>query len=123
MQNFSTNSEAEINEEKIPFFNNAIFVKVGHKFSKVDINEIIYISKSDNYIELHCAAKKYLIRASLGGFIEQLGFEKIFQTHRSFAVNIDFINDITPTSIIIGNVEIPLSKAYSKKIIDKLKIF
>ena len=55
--------------------------------------------------------------------IEQLGYDKIHQTHRSYAVNIDYMNDITPTSILIGKVEIPLSKAFSKTIMDKLKIF
>ena len=123
MENFSMNSKADTQEEKIPIFNDAIFVKVGHKYSKVNINEIRYISKSDNYIELQCEDKKYLIRASLGGFIEQLGYDKIHQTHRSYAVNIDYMNDITPTSILIGKVEIPLSKAFSKTIMDKLKIF
>jgi len=122
MANFSM-EKGEEESEAIPIFNDAIFVKIGHKYIKTKISDIRYISKSDNYIELHCSDKKHIIRASIGGFIERLGYDKIYRTHRSYAVNIDYVSDISPTSIKIGDHEIPLSKNHSKDIMNRLKIF
>ncbi len=123
MTNFSKVNDASQREEKITIFNNAIFVKAGHRYTKVKIEDIQYIQKSDNYIDLFTSTKKFVIRASIGGFLEQLAIDKIIRIHRSYAVNTDHITDMAPTYVIIGDKEIPLAKSYTNDLMARLKIF
>jgi len=121
LSNFSNTQDSEKNE--LAMYNNAIFVKDKHRFVKVLVNEILYISKSDNYIDLYTHSKKYVIRASMGSFLEQLKSEKMYKTNRSFAVNINHITDLSTTIVRIGDIEIPITKSNARSLLERLNSF
>ena len=125
MANFSKKGEdlEPTEDEKLPVFNNAIFIKENHRFTKVNLADIQYIQKSDNYLDLFTEEKRYIIRGAMGSFLDQLNCDRIFRTHRSFAINVDHISNITPTKVTIGDREIPLSKSYAESLLSLLNIF
>jgi DNA-binding LytR/AlgR family response regulator len=121
--NFSTKVNSDTKEEHLAIFNDAIFVKEDNRFRKIELSTIKYVQKSDNYLELFTLKRKYLIRGTIGGFLDHIGNNKFFQTHRSFVINMDYITDVAPTSVHLGEIEIPLSKSFASELMTRLNIF
>ncbi len=123
MSNFSKESVPANTQDDVVVFNDAIFIKDGHRFSKTQLSDILYINKSDNYIDIYTVSKRFTIRATMSGFMKSLSYSQLFRTHKSYAVNIDYITEITSTMVFLGKKEIPLSKVYSDLLKSKLRVF
>lgn len=94
-------------------------------------NELLYIKSEQNYIQVTLiegekTAKK-LIRLSLVKAMEQINSERIVRCHRSYIINLNYIQEVKKNAqglklvFIKGAGEIPVSKQYKKMIIDKVK--
>ncbi|MDF1697019.1 MAG: response regulator [Saprospiraceae bacterium] len=123
MASFSKPAERKKEDESITIFNDSIFVKHGDRFVKVDIPKILYVQKSDNYLDIYLEDNRYTIRATIGGFIEQLNYDRLFRTHKSYAVNLDYIHNFSPIKVLVGKYEVPISKQYADKLKSQLNIF
>lgn len=111
-----------LDEEKGTILGDSIFVKKDHLLIKVRFDELEWIKAERNYLELHCCDKNYLIRSTLKDFLDKLPASQFFQVHRSYAVNMKHITAIEYQAVILGKVEVPLSRSYIGPLKDKLKI-
>jgi DNA-binding LytR/AlgR family response regulator len=109
------------NEEGL-IIKDALFIKEKYRYTKIRIADILWIQAEGNYVELHLADKKELIRASFGSFLERLALYNFFRTHKSYAVNLDHITKIEPTAVFILQNEIPLSKVYADELLQRLNV-
>lgn len=109
------------NEEGL-IIKDALFIKEKYRYTKINIADILWIKAEGNYLELHLAQKKELIRATLGSFLERLNRKNFFRTHKSYAVNLDHLSKFEPASITILNTEIPISKNYADDLVKRLNV-
>lgn len=109
------------NEEGL-IIKDALFIKEKYRYTKINISDILWIKAEGNYLELHLAQKKELIRATLGSFLERLNRKNFFRTHKSYAVNLDHLSKFEPASITILNTEIPISKNYADDLVKRLNV-
>lgn len=123
MSNFAISGKRQADEEKLTIFNDAIFIKDGQRFTKLRLANIVYVSKSDNYIDIHTTDARYIVRSSISGFLDQVNFPNLFRTHKSYAVNLHFVTDVNPNTIKLGEIEIPLAKTYADALKSQLRIF
>ncbi len=123
MANFTKEAATDSENESITMFNDSIFIKVDHRFVKLLVKEIIYIKKSDNYLEIYTKTATHLVRASMGSFLEKLSFDKMFRAHKSYAINMEFVQDISPQHVTVNDVEIPLSKSYAGNLKKHFRLF
>jgi DNA-binding LytR/AlgR family response regulator len=61
----------------------------------VNVQDIIWIKGSANYVELHCAKRMLLHRETLSKLEMQLNPEKFIRVHRSAMVNVEKINSLS----------------------------
>lgn len=118
-----TNDSPHGPEERLPIFNNSIFIKDGHRFKKLALDDIIYVQKSHNYLEIYAENSKHLIRVSMNYFIDQIEQEQLFRVHKSYAVNPNKITEVLPTMVRLGQVDVPLSRSYTEELKKHLRIF
>lgn len=109
------------NEEGL-IIKDAIFIKEKYRYTKIKIDDILWIKAEGNYLELHLPEKKELIRATLGNFLERLARNNFFRTHKSYAVNLDHLSKFEPTQVFIDKTEIPISKTYADELIQRLNV-
>lgn len=109
------------NEEGL-IIKDALFIKEKYRYTKINISDILWIKAEGNYLELHLAQKKELIRATLGSFLERLNRKNFFRTHKSYAANLDHLTKFEPASITILNTEIPISKNYADDLVRRLNV-
>lgn len=108
-------------EEPQVFIKDSIFVKDKHLFQKVKFNDILFIKSDHVYVELHTVGgKKHLIRTTMNGFTETLP-KNFFRVHRSYAVNLDHLETINASSIVIGSDEIPIGKNYRDELMRMIR--
>jgi DNA-binding LytR/AlgR family response regulator len=96
-----------------------VFVKSGFNINKIPIDKIVYIQSFKNYIEINQTNSKILIRKKLGDFLDSLANDSFLQVHRSYVVNLNYIEEISEIDIKLESKIIPLSKHFKKDL--KLK--
>jgi two-component system response regulator LytT len=91
---------------------NTITVKDGYDYLKLSYDEILYIKSDNNYIDILTKSKKYTVRQSLEGFLNNVDKTIFRKIHRSYVINKTFITKITSKSVFLNEIEIPLSRNY-----------
>lgn len=97
-----------------------IFIKEDFMYKKVIIAEIHYIQSFKNYIEISLSGSRITLRYTLQKILEILPKKYFAQTHRSFVVNILFVESINTEYVITRNKKVPLSKTYKDDFVRKL---
>jgi DNA-binding LytR/AlgR family response regulator len=110
------------NSESALIIKDALFIKDKFKYTKLNINDILWIKSDGNYLEIKTTGKEKLIRATLSNFIERLNSNVFFKTHKSYIVNLDYLTKLEPTFVTIVDVRIPISKGYYDVLLRKLNV-
>lgn len=98
-------------------FKNCIFIRKDYLLVKIKFSELFWIKSDGNYLELYCSGgKKHLIRSTLKDFLNKLPASVFLQVHKSYAVNINHIEAIEYSNLIIGNNTIPVGRLYIETI-------
>lgn len=80
--------------------------KLGKEFI-VKVSDIEWLESAGNYVNLHIRGRIYPTRATLTNLVEQISEKGFCRIHRSYAVNLDQIDSITPLNS--GDSEVRLS--------------
>ena len=79
--------------------------KLGREFL-VNKNEIEWVESSGNYLNLHIAGNVFPMRGTFKSFLENNTHLPIKRVHRSYAVNLNYVSNLTLTSSGDGNIEL-----------------
>ncbi|MGK0138509.1 MAG: DNA-binding LytR/AlgR family response regulator [Algoriphagus sp.] len=122
MLNLANTPKKEEEGEEQLIIKDALFIKEKYRYTKLPLDDILWLKAEGNYVEIHLANKKELIRQSLSGFLEKLNRKNFFRTHKSYAVNLDYLTKVEPTSVCILNTEIPITKNYSEELMKRMEV-
>ena len=86
---------AKLKNQTVKKCKNVLAVKSVGAVEFVNVEAIIWINGSANYVELHCANRMLLHRETLSKLEIQLNPEKFIRVHRSAMVNIEKINSLS----------------------------
>lgn len=84
-------------------------VKDGEFKVDLPINQILYIESDGNYLNINTNSKTYNCRSTLSQIKNELPQETFIQVHRAFIVNKEKIEKYNSKSVVINNIEIPLT--------------
>ncbi len=100
-----------------------IFIREGHRFIKLLFKEIVYVESCENYVFIFTQDKgKTMIRSTFSDFLKQLPQGNFYRTHRSFAVQINLVENIEPTEVFASGFNIPISTTYRNGLLSLLGI-
>ncbi|WP_299666042.1 response regulator [uncultured Polaribacter sp.] len=98
-----------------------LFIKDNYIQIKINSDDILYIQSSGNYLEIFAKDKKYLIRAKISDFINQLPQENFLKVHRRSIINLQKVDMVGNGFVKINNQEISISKTFKKELHHKLE--
>ena len=104
------------------FLKDSIFIRKDYLLIKIRFDELKWIKSEGNYLELYCKDKNHLIRSSLKDFVHKLPETQFLQIHKSYSVNIDFIQAIDHKYIRIEEHKIPIGRAFMEDVMKALDI-
>ena len=96
---------------------------------KLLFNDILYIKAERAYATIfykafsvkdkeHYAIEKHTIPLSSNKVAEQLSFSALVRTHKSYFVNMQWVDKMNRDSLFIQNIEIPLGEEYKQNIME-----
>jgi DNA-binding LytR/AlgR family response regulator len=100
---------------------NRIFLRSNKKHIQLEIDAILYVEASGNYVKVITKNETITIREKLSSVLELLPKEFFLQVHKSFAVAPKHIKSIEGNRIYIEDYIIPIGKLYKTNIIKLLK--
>ena len=83
-----------------------LLVPEGERLQLIDSSSIDWLEADDNYVHVHTASRKYLLRRTLQDLLAQLGEQRFARIHKSAAVNISAVGSLTP--LFKGDYEVSL---------------
>jgi two-component system LytT family response regulator len=92
----------------------------------VPVDDISWLESADNYVVLHTAAGRPLLRQTLAGLVERLG-ERFVRCHRRAAVRLDRIASVHPLDkgdaelLLRDGARVPCSRQYRADVIARLR--
>lgn len=102
--------------------NDALFVKVNSVLRRVNTHDIIYIEAMADYLTVHTATQKYVLKSTMKNIMDKLPEKEFIRVHNSFIVRIDKISSIEDVSLLIGKKIIPISRNKRKSLMEGLNL-
>lgn len=91
--------------------------KVGSEFL-VAARDIEWLEAAENYVNLHVRGRVYPLRSTMTAILERLDPQRFVRVHRSYIVNLDFLEQIEPLDtgdarlLLKDGTRIPCSRCY-----------
>lgn len=97
----------------MPYF----FVKSEYKLVKIELNEVLYFEGLKDYVKIHLEGqeKPILSLMSLKSLEEGLPAEQFMRVHRSFIVNLEKIESVERSRLLIKSYPIVIADQYREK--------
>jgi DNA-binding LytR/AlgR family response regulator len=89
-----------------------LMVKDGEYQVELAVDEINYIESDGNYLLFHTDKKAYKSRSTIKQILEELCGSTFVQVHRAYIINKTKVEKFSLKSLVIKNIEIPISKYY-----------
>ncbi|MBQ8649801.1 MAG: response regulator transcription factor [Flavobacteriales bacterium] len=109
----TTTSQSSKNED-------FIFIRAEKRRIKIQYDSLLYIESIKDYISIHTTSGEYIIHQTLSGFTALLPHSRFIRCHRSYTVNIEHIEAIHASSIIIAGKTIPIGRMYMTQVREKI---
>jgi two-component system, LytTR family, response regulator LytT len=94
-----------------PQVKDSLFLKKNNLFYKVKIKDILFFKAEGNYLAIHVNDdNKYIIRLPVKEFLELLADYNFFQVHKSYVINLEYVDAVAPNLVSIREHKIPLSR-------------
>jgi two-component system, LytTR family, response regulator len=120
-------SDAEMNtflaklQERTTYMHH-VAVKSKGQLRLVPVDQIDWFESAGNYVRLHVAGERFLLRQTMSGLEEKLDPREFVRIHRTAIVNLKRIQDLRPAShgehvvILKGGTQLVLSRVYRERI-------
>lgn len=98
-----------------------LFVYADYNLVRINHGEITYIEGLKDYVKLHRkgADKPLLSRITIKALEEQLPADQFFRTHKSFIVNLGYVQSVRKGRIKLQDAEVPYTDNY-KDVISRM---
>lgn len=92
----------------------SLFVKVDHRFVRVDLSEISYIKGYGEYLQIYITSQSNpILTLSSFAAVKNRLTDNFLQVHRSYVVNMNKITVVDKNRIkVAGDIEIPVGDVY-----------
>lgn len=105
----------------IPENPSCIFVKADRKTVKIALDDILYVEGVKDYVKIVLVNQKIITKISIGNFFKTLSKDRFLQVHKSFIVARNKISAFTAHDVEIGDLEIPIGRAYKEEFLREME--
>ena len=103
------------------FIDDYIVIKEGYEKVKIKLYNILYIEALKDYCVLVTKEKRHYVASNLGTLLKTQNFESFIRIHRSYAVQKQYIRNISPHNIKLANsTQLPIGERFKENLINVL---
>lgn len=120
---FSSNEMMVKANELSKAFGSEIYFKCNNWLEKLTYNTICYLEAAGSYCSIHISNnKKLTIAQPLGEIINSLPSDTFIRVHRSYVINIKYVNKYYGNIFYIQDTMIPIGRTYKKEALSHFNI-
>ncbi len=97
-----------------------VLLKSGMLTYKVNIADILFIEKEENYLAFKTTEKKILVRGNITDVFQYVPGELFCRVHKSFVVALKHINTIEVHQVAVGVYKIPVGSLYRDELMHRV---
>lgn len=97
----------------------AVFIKSGYENIRIELDEILYVESSGNYVQFVLEDKKIVSRLTMSEAAAFLPANDFIRIHRSYIVAKKKIKKVDRKTVWVHQAELPVGAAYSA-VIEKI---
>ena len=103
--------------------NDYIFIKENGLLSKVLHENIRYCEALGDYVKIHVSDKTHVVNSTMKNIEDKLKPNRQFmRVHRSFIINLNFLENIESESAIVSGQIVPIGNKYRQELQTRLNI-
>ncbi len=99
---------------------NFLFIKQNHKHLRIDIRDILFIKADGSYLIVVTSNAQFSLAQNLSQFLKRNKFTSLLRIHRSYIVNLDYINSFDHRFAYVGNEQIPIGDIYRMALLKRV---
>lgn len=92
-----------------------ILVKSGKDICKVNLNDLLYIEATGNYVKLITQVNEILSLMPMKELIALLAADDFIRIHKSYIISFRFVDKIEKHQVKIGSINIPIGNVYKNE--------
>ncbi len=96
------------------------FVKDGTSLVKIKVSDLLFIKADDNYSRIYTKQKSYILTTSLKAIEDRLSTTLFIRIHRSYVVNLEFIDKIKDSTLYIDKHSLPIGRSYKELLFNRI---
>ncbi len=96
------------------------FVKVDNKLVRVDFADVFYVEALGDYVHFVTSRSKLIVYSTMRAIEEKFPPQRFVRVHRSFIVNIDYVQALEDNSLLIKDKHIPVGQTYLRGLLQRL---
>jgi two-component system response regulator LytT len=100
---------------------NSVFVRVDKSLHRIELDKIILIQSDRNYVTLVSTEISLSFIDSLKNWTNYLKQDNFLQVHKSFILNLDYVDKLTGNLVYINKQKIPVGKTFKEGLFKRLK--
>ncbi|WP_299619097.1 LytTR family DNA-binding domain-containing protein [uncultured Tenacibaculum sp.] len=97
-----------------------LFIKTSNSIKKITVEDILFLESMQNYVKIITKEEVIVSHSTLKQMLEQLPEDLFIQTHKSYVVSKNKVNEIVGNQILIYQYKIPISVRLKKEVVTKL---
>lgn len=97
-----------------------IFVKSESKLVKINLADLGFVEAHGDYMVFHTKDKNHIVHTTMKNLEEKLSDSRFFKCHRSFLINMEMIEDVDETTLVVLRKTIPISRKARPELLQKI---
>ncbi len=97
-----------------------LMIKEDYKYHRINVSDIAYVEGMREYVRYHTPTMKVMALQSLTKLMDKLPQEKFMRVHKSFIVNMDFVEGLDGNQLKILEQYVPIGKTYKEAVLHRL---
>ena len=111
---------SELEEKQSQLDRGFFTVRSNRQISRIRFDEILYIESLADYIKIHSLNGGEITSKEKISHMENILPDHFLRIHRSFIINSTKISSFSREHVLIGELELPISRSYKQDVIEKL---
>jgi len=123
---YNLDPKQDLEKSRFSAFNieDRLYLRVGNKFIRILLEDILFIKGAGSYCELKIDSKEqpHVLSFNLSQFKRKIPFDQLERIHKSYIININKITSFEGNRLFIDKYEIPIGKNYREEFMEKFKL-
>lgn len=110
----------QLQEKQLKMEKGYITVRANRRTSRIEFDQLLYVESMADYIKIHLADGGEVVSKEKISHMEEELPDTFLRIHRSFIVNKSKISSYNREELIIGEIELPVSRSYRSRVMSGL---